>query len=106
MLQAMGMSRIPDPEGSQGTQGGTEGSGDDAGESEYWASAWLEAHGLLVLLAPFMAVAAYAFLRRVPGIGLAIDRAALAVPPNDLLMKAEEEVQAARKAYKEICEGD
>lgn len=32
--------------------------------------------------------------------------AALAVPPNDLLMKAEEEVQAARKAYKEICEGD
>ncbi len=43
-------------------------------------SSWLQAHGLLVLLAPFMAVAAYAFLRRVPGIGLAIDRAALAVP--------------------------
>ena len=32
--------------------------------------------------------------------------AALAVPPNDLLMKAEEEVHTARKAYKEICEGD
>lgn len=32
--------------------------------------------------------------------------AALSVPPNDLLMKAEEEVQASIKAYKEICEGD
>lgn len=25
---------------------------------------------------------------------------------NERLMKTEEEVQAARKAYKEICEGD
>ena len=38
------------------------------------------AHGFLVLFAPFAIIAAYAFLRRVPGIGLAIDRAALAVP--------------------------
>ena len=43
-------------------------------------SDWLQAHGILVPVAPFALVAAYALLRRLPGVGLAIDRIALYVP--------------------------
>lgn len=43
-------------------------------------SAWLEAHGAAVLLAPAAVVAAYALLRRAPCVGTFVDRVALAVP--------------------------
>ena len=43
-------------------------------------SSWLQANGLFVLLAPIAAIAVYVLLRRIPGVGLAIDRVALAVP--------------------------
>ena len=43
-------------------------------------SSWLQANGLFVLLAPVAAIAVYVLLRRIPGVGLAIDRVALAVP--------------------------
>lgn len=43
-------------------------------------SEWLQNHGLLVLLLPFGLVAGYMVLRRIPLIGLGIDRVALVVP--------------------------
>jgi len=43
-------------------------------------SSWLQANGLFVLLAPIAAIAVHVLLRRIPGVGLAIDRVALAVP--------------------------
>ncbi len=43
-------------------------------------SEWLEGHGLVVLLAPVLAVAAYMALRRMPVVGLFVDRIALYVP--------------------------
>lgn len=43
-------------------------------------SAWLQAYGVWVFLSPFLLVAGYMILRRVPGIGLLIDRLSLWVP--------------------------
>ncbi len=43
-------------------------------------SEWLQANGVLVLLMPMMAVATYIILRRVPVVGMWIDRVALYVP--------------------------
>ncbi len=43
-------------------------------------SAWLQAHGAWVFLAPFLVVAGYMLMRRVPGIGLFVDRVSLWVP--------------------------
>ena len=44
------------------------------------ASAWLQANGVWVLAAPFIAVASHLVSRRLPGIGMAVDAASLYVP--------------------------
>lgn len=43
-------------------------------------SAWLQAHGVWVFLSPFLLVAGYMLLRRVPSVGLSIDRMSLWIP--------------------------
>ncbi len=43
-------------------------------------SDWLQDNGVLVMLMPFIVVVVYMLLRRTPGIGLFVDRAALRVP--------------------------